>query len=79
MDWEILKNRRRTTLEQFITDCEDEQSALKLFEKRGITNPPVQEIVAFFESRKAQKTLKTSDSESNSTSKNQKVSSATAQ
>lgn len=64
MDWEILKNRRRTTLEKFIDGAEDEQAALKIFEERGVSNPPAQEISELFESRRSAQKLEESKKQS---------------
>lgn len=48
MDWNYFKIRRRTTLESFLNGVTSEREALELFEKKRLSNPPIDEIRRLF-------------------------------
>ncbi len=54
MDWNYFKIRRRTTLESFLSDVSSESEALELFEKKGLSNPPLAEIKQLFAPKQVQ-------------------------
>lgn len=57
MDWNYLKVRRRLNLADFVAGAKNEIEALLLFEKRGVTNPPLDEIRQLFKQTVADETF----------------------